>query len=147
MNIEEFRKRDFTETPDSPAHLNEGDIFYRKLDPSSPWERCVCTGASRYTKEWLYYYTPHKVFNGTAFPMGCMHLHNSDLRRFVMERCIAFSVLEVRSETIAVVTEMGSKVEEQLKKQLDIIIANESERILNRLLKDIFEVVNTVSNI
>ena len=40
-----------------------------------------------------------------------------------------------------------AEVEEQLKKQLDIIIANESERILNRLLKDIFEVVNTVSNI
>ena len=48
--------------------------------------------------------------------------------------------------TAAKMREIAEK-KEQLKKQLDIIIANESERILNRLLKDIFEVVNTVSNI
>ena len=147
MNIEEFRKRDFTETPDSPPHLNEGDVFYRKSMPSTPWERCVCTGASRYPKEWLYHYMPHHVINGIERSRVNMHLRNNDLIRLVADRSIAFSVLEVRSETIAVVTEMGMKIEGQLKKQLDIIISKESERILNRLQKDIVEMMNTLSNI
>ncbi len=147
MNIEEFRNRDFTETPESLPHLKEGDIFYRKFMPSLPWERCICTGASKYPKEWLYCYTPHKVIKGIESPMGNMHLRNEDLKQLVLDRSIAFSVLEVRSETIAVVTEMGSKIEARVKQQLDIIIANESERIQNQLLKEIFEMVNTVSNI
>jgi len=147
MNIEEFRKRDFTETSDSPPHLKEGDIFYRKFMPSLPWERCVCTGASRYPKEWLYPYTPHKVINGTEHPMGNMHLRNDDLRWLVMARSIAFSLDEVHSETIAVVAEMEMAVEARVKQQLDIIIANESARIRSRLLEDISEIRETTASI
>ncbi len=90
---------------------------------------------------------PHHVINGIERSRVNMHLRNNDLIRLVADRSIAFSVLEVRSETIAVVTEMGMKIEGQLKKQLDIIISKESERILNRLQKDIVEMMNTLSNI
>ncbi len=147
MNIEEFRNRDFAETPESPPHLKEGDIFYRKFMPSLPWERCICTGASKYPKEWLYCYTPHKVVKGIEYPMGNMHLRNEDLRWLVMDRSIAFSLDEVHSETIAIVAEMEMAVEARVKQQLDIIIANESARIRSRLLEDISEMRKTTASI
>ncbi len=147
MNIEEFRKRDFTETPESLPHLKEGDIFYRKFMPSLPWERCLCTGVSKYPREWLYHYTPYKVVKGKECPMGNMHLRNEDLRDLVRSRSIAFSVEEVLSETVAVVAEMEMAVETRVKQQLDIIIARESARIRSRLLEDISEMRGTTSSI
>ena len=79
--------------------------------------------------------------------MGNMHLRNNDLKQLVMDRSIALSLEEVHSETIAVVAEMERAVEARVKQQLDIIIANESQRIRSHLLEDISEMVNTVSNI
>ena len=147
MNIEEFRNRDFTETPESLPHLKEGDVFYMKFMPSLPWERCLCIGASKYPREWLYHYTPYKVFNGKEHPMGNMHLRNEDLRQLVRSRSIAFSVEEVISETFAVVAEMEMAVEARVKKHIDAIVASETQRIRYRLLEDISEMRATTSNI